>query len=58
MPQKEIETDVLPDGKKIPEVDEEEWDWEDDDEDIEEGLADIKAGRTYTTAQVKKKLGL
>ena len=51
----EIEIDVLPDGKKIPEADEEEWDY---DEDIEEGLADIKAGRTYTTAQVKKKLGL
>jgi predicted transcriptional regulator len=25
---------------------------------IEEGLADIKAGRVYTSAQVKKKLGL
>lgn len=26
--------------------------------DIEEGLADIKAGRVYTSDQVKKKLGL
>ena len=25
---------------------------------IEEGLADIKAGRAYTTKQLKKKLGL
>ncbi len=25
---------------------------------IEEGVADIKAGRVYTTEQVKKKLGL
>lgn len=25
---------------------------------IEEGLADIKAGRVYTSEQVKKKLGL
>lgn len=25
---------------------------------IEEGIADIKAGRVYTTEQVKKKLGL
>jgi predicted transcriptional regulator len=25
---------------------------------IEEGIADIKAGRTYTSEQVKKKLGL
>jgi len=25
---------------------------------IEEGLADIKAGRVYTSKQVKKKLGL
>ncbi len=25
---------------------------------IEEGLADIKAGRVYTTAQVKKRLGI
>lgn len=25
---------------------------------IEEGVADIKAGRMYTTEQVKKKLGL
>ena len=25
---------------------------------IEQGIADIKAGRVYTTAQVKKKLGL
>lgn len=25
---------------------------------IEEGLADIKAGRVYTTEQLKKKLGL
>lgn len=25
---------------------------------IEEGLADIKAGRVYTTKQLKKKLGL
>ncbi len=25
---------------------------------IEEGVADIKAGRVYTTVQVKKKLGL
>ena len=32
MQQKEIETDVLPDGKKIPEADEEEWDWEEDEE--------------------------
>lgn len=27
-----LETDVLPDGKKIPEADEEEWDWEDDEQ--------------------------
>lgn len=26
--------------------------------DIEKGLADIKAGRVYTSEQVKKKLGL
>ena len=25
---------------------------------IEEGVADIKAGRVYTSAQVKRKLGL
>lgn len=25
---------------------------------IEEGLADIKAGRVYTTAQLKKELGI
>jgi predicted transcriptional regulator len=25
---------------------------------IEEGIADIKAGRTYTSEQVKKRLGL
>jgi len=25
---------------------------------IEEGIADIKAGRVYTSEQVKKKLGL
>jgi predicted transcriptional regulator len=25
---------------------------------IEEGIADIKAGRTYTSGQVKKRLGL
>ncbi len=25
---------------------------------IEEGIADIKAGRVYTSAQVKKRLGL
>lgn len=54
---KEIDVDVLPDGKKIPNADEEEWDWEDDEE-IEDGLADIKAGRVYTSEQVKKKLGL
>ena len=29
----EIEIDVLPEGKKIPEADEEEWDWEDEEED-------------------------
>jgi len=26
--------------------------------DMEQGIADIKAGRIYTSAQVKKKLGL
>ena len=26
--------------------------------DLEEGVADIKAGRVYTSEQVKKKLGL
>jgi len=26
--------------------------------DMEEGMADIKAGRVYTSAQVKKELGL
>ncbi len=31
---------------------------DDDIKDIEEGLADIKAGRIYTTKQLKKKLGL
>ncbi len=29
-----------------------------DIKDIEEGLADIKAGRTYTTKELSKKLGL
>ena len=31
---------------------------EDDIRDIEEGLADIKAGRVYTTNELKKELGI
>lgn len=31
---------------------------EDDIKGIEEGLADIKAGRVYTTKQLREKLGL
>ena len=31
---------------------------DDEIKEIEDGLADIKAGRVYTTKQLKKKLGL
>ncbi len=38
--------------------DEEEGITEEDIRDIEEALEDIKAGRVYSTAQLKEKLGL
>jgi len=38
--------------------DEEEGITEEDIKDIEEALEDIKAGRVYSTAQLKEKLGL
>ena len=54
----ELDTDVLPEGKKIPEADEEEWIFEDDE--VEEEIKDINAfyanRKSHKTGSLKELL--